>query len=59
MANKGSNLGTNQSLNMGDFLVSPNGNYKAIMQDDGKQSAFEYGSLLDLPQRQLQGHHAS
>src|SRR5438045_734450 len=35
VANKGSSLATNQSLNMGDFLVSPNGNYTAIMQDDG------------------------
>ena len=35
MANKGSNLAVNQSLNMEDFLVSPNGTYTAFMQDDG------------------------
>ena len=41
MANKGSSLATNQSLNTGDFLVSPNSNFTAIMQDDGNFVVYE------------------
>jgi hypothetical protein len=32
---RGSNLANNQVLNTGAYLTSPNGNYKAIMQNDG------------------------
>ncbi|HLJ26855.1 MAG TPA: hypothetical protein VKY85_09110 [Candidatus Angelobacter sp.] len=35
MSNKGTTLSTGESLNVNDFLLSDNGQYKAIMQTDG------------------------
>ena len=35
MANKGSFLATGQYLSVGDYLVSDNGEFFAVMQSDG------------------------
>ena len=45
---RGSSLATNQSLNMGAYLISPNGNYRAIMQNDGNFVIYQ-GTGGDLP----------
>ena len=46
MANKGSSLATNQVFEHGDFLVSPNAVYKAIMQDDGNFVVYQGATVI-------------
>jgi hypothetical protein len=44
MANKGSALSANGILLKGDFLLSPSGQYQAVLQDDGNLVVYDLHS---------------
>ena len=43
---RGSSLATDQALNMGAYLTSPNGNYKAIMQNDSNFVVYQGATVI-------------
>src|SRR5262249_17646098 len=46
MANKGTTLSTNGYLSAGDYIQSPNGRYRAIMQADGNFVLYQGNTAL-------------